>query len=45
MYKLIITDLDNTAIDGRPDAHPSAAVVAAVQKAEKAGVKIAAATG
>lgn len=45
MYKLIITDLDNTAIDGRPDAHPSPAVVQAVRMAEKAGVRIAAATG
>lgn len=45
MYKLIITDLDNTAIDGRPDAEPTEAVMEAVRKAEEQGVRIAAATG
>jgi HAD superfamily hydrolase (TIGR01484 family) len=45
MYKLIITDLDNTAIDGRPDAEPSQAVIDAVRSAEAGSVHIAAATG
>lgn len=45
MYKLLIFDLDGTAIPNKPDGMPSEKLVTAVNILQKKGIKVCAATG